>query len=358
MLLRNLKTLISFKTISLIEQPEEFNKLYEFVDQQLSTLNLITREYKKDEYVSKYWGTVDNPDLLLTAHVDVVPADDGMFAAQDEDGKLSGRGALDMKFAIASFIKVFKDLPNLKDFSIGMLLTPDEETGGFNGTKYVLENEELNPKIVILPDGGANMSIEYAEKGIIHARIKATGKSAHGSRPWLGENAIDNLISAYQEIKEKIKNPNAGKWVSTVNAGKIIGGTATNVVPDLASLDLDFRFISETVRMKIIKLLKDLANNPNISTEIIAEGSSFELEKENKYLLAYLDIAEKITGKRPPLIPSAGSSDARFYAERKIPVIINRPLGEGIHSENEWINLKSLEQYTQILIEFCRTFAL
>ena len=351
-----LKKLVSFKTVSVNDQPEEFEKLYQYIDEKLSSLNLVTKEYKKDSYISKFWGTVENPDLLFTAHVDVVPADEKMFIPKEEEGKLFGRGVLDMKFAIASFIEVFQTIPNIKDYSVGMLLTPDEEAGGFYGTKFVLEDSSLSPKIVLLPDGGADMSIEYAEKGIVHARITANGKSAHGSRPWLGKNAIDILIDAYQRIKDEMRNPIDDQWVSTVNAGKIQGGTATNVVPDQAFLDLDFRVINESDRQKIKELLHQISKDSPINAEILIEGGSFELDKNNNYLIEYLDLSEKISGKRPLLIPSAGSSDARFFADKNIPVIISRPNGAGHHSENEWIEIESLQKYTEILIEFAKKF--
>lgn len=353
----NLKKLISFKTISVDSHPEEFTKLYQFVDEQLAEFQLVKKEFKKDNFTSLFWGTTENPELLLTAHVDVVPAQDQMFTPKEQDGKLYGRGVLDMKFAIAVFIQIFKSLSDLKDHSIGLLLTPDEETGGFNGTKYVLENFNFQPKVVLLPDGGAQMSIEYAEKGIIHTRVIAKGKSAHGSRPWLGKNAIDTLLESYVQIKNEVPNPDSDQWVTTVNAGKINGGTATNVVPEEASLDLDFRVISEEERQRVKNLLKKLSEeNEYISTEIIVEGSSFELDKDNENLKGYLDIAEQITNTRPLLIPSAGSSDARFFSEKKIPVIINRPFGEGHHSENEWIDLESLDQYYKILLNFAKKF--
>ncbi len=356
MIIDNLKKLASFKTISITDQPEEFNKLYDFVAAQLSSLNLIKKEYRNEQYLSVFWGTVENPDLLFTAHVDVVPAADEMFAPTQDDEKLSGRGILDMKFAIAGFIQVLNSIENIKDYSIGILLTPDEEVGGFNGLKYVLDNSALNPKAVILPDGGAQMSIEYAEKGIVHARITAHGKSAHGSRPWLGENAIEKLIETYAKVTAEIKNPKSDEWVTTVNAGKISGGVATNVVPDQAALDLDFRVVSESDRTKIKNLLSTLSKDPGIEAEVLVEGPSFELDKNDPYLLKYLDISEEITGQRPPLIPSAGASDARFFTEKNIPVIINRPLGDGIHSDNEWIDLKSLDRFTKILTEFAKLF--
>ncbi len=356
MILKHLKVLTTFKTISILENPQEFSKLYDYVDQNLSSLKLVTKEYKKDQYISKFWGTVENPDLLLTAHIDVVPAEDSMFQPIEKNGKLSGRGVLDMKFALALFIDLFNNIENLNDYSIGILLTPDEETGGFDGTKYVLDHAKLTPKVVLLPDGGAQMSIENAEKGILHAKITAKGKSAHGSRPWLGVNAIDKLIKTYQKIKDIFPTPKTDEWLTTLNAGKISGGTATNVVPDQATLELDFRVISEDDRKYIKQVLAKLSEEPDIKAEVLVEGPSFELDKDNSYLNSYLDTAEKITGHRPPLIPSAGSSDARFFSEINIPVIISRPKGEGHHADYEWIDLKSLEIYAQIVTEFAKQF--
>ncbi|MDI1352580.1 MAG: M20/M25/M40 family metallo-hydrolase, partial [bacterium] len=135
--------------------------------------------------------------LWLVAHIDVVPADPNMFTLAVKDHRIVGRGVLDMKLGVAYYIEFLKELgaSNLKNYDIGVMLTSDEEVGGMNGVRYLLDEQGYRGKIGFLPDGGFDWKIEEAAKGILWIKIKVHGVASHGSRPWLGVNAINNLIS-------------------------------------------------------------------------------------------------------------------------------------------------------------------
>ncbi len=347
-----LHQLISFKTVSTTDNSDQFSKLFDYVNNQIKALNLIQRSFKSKNVISHLWSTDSNPQILLAAHVDVVPADDKQFQAIIKNGRLYGRGAIDMKFAVAVFISILNELPNLKTKSIGLLLTSDEEKGGQNGTKYVLQTSKLQPKLVLLPDAAPNMKVEYAEKGIWQIRLNALGQAAHAARPWLGQNAIDSLIDVYQSLKAQFPNPKTDQWQVTINVGKMTGGTATNVVAAEAALNLDIRFTNLKEFAQIKSSLNKLIKNKSITIEVLLEASSYYLSPDNKYLKQYLKVSHQVLGKKPELYQSAGASDARFYAEKGIPTILQSPLGGGQHSDDEWIDLKSLENYYSIVKNF------
>ena len=292
-------------------------------------------------------------DLILTAHLDVVPAPEYLFQLSEEGDRLVGRGVIDMKFAVAVFIKLLQEIKSQTKLKIAAIFTSDEELGGFDGIKRVIE-QGYTAKVALLPDGGANMTIEQAEKGIWNVQLKAVGRSAHGSRPWLGDNAIDKLLTTYEILRRQFPTPTSESWNVTISAGKITGGTVFNVVCPEATLDLDIRFPNFKEKQKVETSLQQLTQN-GVSFKTIVEGAPFEISKNNPYLLKYSKIAKKITGSQPDLIQSAGASDARYFSAANIPVIISRPVGAGHHTDEEWLSQKSLGQYYQVVAAFVKS---
>ena len=159
------------------------------------------------------------PTVLLSGHIDVVPGAEELFTLQQDHQNYYGRGVLDMKGSIAVFLSIIDELKGkLDQFDLGLLITSDEEIGGFNGTQVVLEHGYL-PKVSILPDGGADWQIQTSAKGVFQLKINTTGQAAHGSQPWNGDNANLKLIRVIHEIHGLF--PTNGPDDNTINIGKI-----------------------------------------------------------------------------------------------------------------------------------------
>jgi acetylornithine deacetylase/succinyl-diaminopimelate desuccinylase-like protein len=296
-----------------------------------------------------------NPKIFLAAHFDVVPASPKLFNLKIKGGKAFGRGVYDMKFAIACYLRLIEEIKNdLKKMNFGIMITSDEETGGFFGTKKLIE-KGFKSKVVFLPDGGSNWEIEKMAKGAWHLKIKFFGKSAHGSRPWQGEGANEKLIEFLREFKKffpkepcKIKN----HWHRTLTIGKIEGGKATNQVSDFAQAFLDIRYLTQMERRKIKAKLNGLKKKFNFKIEEIALAKPYQVNLENEYVKTFIEILKEKLKIKPNFSLSHGSSDARFFLEKKIPVILIRPEGGGHHSEKEWIKIEGLEKFYSVLKEF------
>ena len=292
------------------------------------------------------------PTLYLAAHQDVVWGPDDLFKPKIIGKKLFGRGAFDMKFAIACYLRLVQELKNnLKKYNFGIMITSDEEIGGFFGTKKLIE-KGFKSKVVFLPDGGENWKIEKKAKGVWHLKVKIFGKSAHGSRPWEGEGANEKMVEFLKELKaffpkEPCKTKN--HWHKTLTIGKIEGGKATNQVSDLSQVFLDIRYLNEKEKKKIEDYLKKLTKKFNGKIEEIVLAKPYQVDLENKYVKDFLEILKEKFKIKPEFTFSHGSSDARFFFEEKIPVILIRPKGGGHHSEKEWIDLESLEKFYLIL---------
>lgn len=177
--------------------------------------------------------------MIISGHLDVVPADDDKFFLKEEDDKLFGRGVYDMKaevvaslYAIKSFIKSKKNL------KIAVVLTSDEEIDGA-GTKYLLNEINYKSKFAIVPDGGSIDKICNQQKGFWQFSLSVFGKNAHASNPWEGVNAIEKSMSLIQVIKDKFSDPDkVSEWQTSVVVTKIESGEALNQVPSEAVLNL------------------------------------------------------------------------------------------------------------------------
>lgn len=358
-LITTLKKLITLRTIS--SDKIGNTAALDFV--QKNFLNLPGLHFKKfnfNGFPSLVVTTkkTKNPDLFLAAHLDVVDGKSLLFHPQIVGDKLIGRGTFDMKYALACYIKLLNDLKNdLSSYNIGLMITADEELGGANGVKSILE-QGYKAKVALLPDGGYDWNFEVAAKGAWHIHIKAKGKSVHGSRPWEGDNAIDKLIVFLNKIsKLPILQSQTKKdhFYNTLNIGVIQGGRVTNQVPDEAEAKVDIRFVNDVAGEKIKKQVLDLAKKQRgIIVEEINYGHSVVVDHNGKYLKIFRKILETRVGVNTGYISSHGSSDARYFAARHIPTIILRPPGGGHHSDKEWISITGVKQFYQALEIFVK----
>ncbi len=143
-------------------------------------------KYSSNGFSSLVATTTDtkNPTIFLQAHLDVVPADPEAFTLIRKGKNLVGRGSFDMKYAAACYLLLAEELSdNMQQHDFGIMLTTDEEDGGNDGVRYLLD-QGYACDVCISPDGGDNWRLESAAKGQWLTEITAIGKTAHGSRPW------------------------------------------------------------------------------------------------------------------------------------------------------------------------------
>jgi succinyl-diaminopimelate desuccinylase len=346
-----LSKIIAFQTDK--SHPQELKKCFAFIVDYLTKAGLKVKTYSSNNRSSLIAAKKlkKHYQYIMCGHLDVVPANYlHAFSPILRGNFLYGRGASDMKGPIAVMINAVK---NLKNTDVALMLTSDEEVGGFDGVNYLLNQEKYSCDCVIIPDGGDNWHLTIAEKGLLHLKITASGKTAHGSRPWLGDNAIDRLIKAYTQIKQQLPTlKRDNHWQPTVNLGKIAGGLATNMVPDKAEMYLDFRFPETKDKNQIIELLKKITSSiRGLTYQVVAEGNATLVVKSNPYVQKIIKSAKKQNIDLKFLM-AHGASDGRFFAEKNIPVIMFKPVCSEPHTKNEWIDLKSLEVFQKILSDF------
>lgn len=348
-----LKKLISFPTDK--DHPEEQKKCLEFTAGYLKKSGLKVKIHTSNNQSSLIAGRKlkKSYQYLLSGHLDVVPASyPNAFKPLIKGKRLYGRGASDMKSGCAVMIKLMQDKKLLKT-DMALMLTTDEEVGGLNGTAYLVNKQGYRAKCVLLPDGGDNFHLTIGEKAVLHLKITAKGKSAHGSRPWLGNNAIEKLIKVYQFLKTKIPDTEEkNRWKPTVNLGKLAGGDAPNKVPNQAEMYLDFRYPYKWDKEKIFLFVKQAVNLCSlIRYEILAQGEPMSVDLKNPYLKRFVKTA-KVQGIRLKTQKCHGASDARFFSDQGSAIIISKPVCSEPHIDYEWVDLSSLFQYYHLLKSF------
>lgn len=355
-----LKKLITFKTIS--KNHEENDACLSWIKKQTKSLPIFTTGIRRQSFPSVVVTTrkTKRPAIWLAAHIDVVPGAASSFIPKQKGNRLYGRGTFDMKFAVACYIKLLQDLgSDLPRCNFGIMLTSDEEVGGANGAKYLVD-KGYRSNVVILPDGGADWKIEKGAKGVLQLRVVSRGVSGHGSRPWSGRNAIVTLAEFLLLLqKEFVAEPcrDTMHRHATCNIGKIEGGAAINQIPDYAMAHVDIRLTSEKERKIVEKIVFTLQKRyKGIRVETEATGKSYQFDLGLPYFKRFSEVARKKYGIRTGSVFSHGSSDARFFAEKGIPVISTRPKGGGHHSEREWIDTTDLNRFYEVLKDFVKLF--
>jgi len=346
-----LAKLVSFQCIT--DNRDANNVALDYIDRFVSDRGMRTRQIEHNgirSLVALSRPHHKKPAVMLGGHIDVVPGAEGLFTLQQDNEKYYGRGVLDMKGSIAVFLSVIDELKGkLDQFDLGLMVTTDEEIGGFNGTPIVLEKGYV-PKVCILPDGGADWQIQTSAKGVFQLKITTSGQAAHGSQPWKGDNANLKLIRVIHEIYGLF--PKNGPDDNTINIGKISGGEAVNQVADSAEAHIDIRVISEKDRDELRAAIERICLEHGAQLSVVTDGISTNFNLQNPYIKRFAEIVTEVTNVKITGSHAHGSSDARFFAERNIPCISLYPPGGGHHSSDEWVRIESLHQLKKIVTQY------
>ena len=330
------RELIAFRTTH--DRPEEIRRCAVFIADWLKSAGIecSTLERKGVPSLLVTPLPAEAPALLMS-HIDVVAAPDALFQPWVENGRLYGRGSIDDKYAAALSLILLRDWVVRKGgqshLPFGILITGDEEVGGRNGADFALG--QVRGRFCIALDGGSSDEIVVQEKGLIRLRLVCRGRSAHGARPWLGDNAIEKLMTAYLRIRDDFQVTATDHWHRTVNFSQVQAGRSPNQVPDQAEGILDIRF---TEMDDMDALLAVWKRNIEAEIEILGRSPVFDAGPS-----AELDLLRRAVPEAR-LVREHGASDARYLAAHDWTGVVWGADGEmSQHSENEHLVISSLE---------------
>jgi len=334
---------------------EEANRAIDFCAGHLSSENLKHKIIENNGYKMLICEIgKGNKTLILNGHLDVVTAKSEQFIPKVADGKLYGRGTADMKTAAAAMMCTMVELKD-KDLQckVELQLVTDEETGGLNCSKYLAD---LDPKSDFVICGEpTHLGIGIQCKGVLQIDIIINGKSAHGSRPWEGENAI---IKAYEIFNHINKLPFAAESSEiyespSINLSKIEGGFVYNKVPDCCKLSLDIRYLPEQNLEEIISQIKQLVGE---NIYINGHGDPVKTKIDNSYVQKLASSIERFTCSETKIFGQHGSADSKYYSKYGIPAVEFGPCGGHWHGDDEYVDLNSADNYIKILKHFIENF--
>lgn len=342
------------KFVSIESIPENTEALESILELALSALKGYTIERFENNGVKSVliYNSQKRPKkfkIILNGHLDVIPGKEYQYLPKIKNNRLYGVGAMDMKASVACLIIAFKEVAKSINYPLGLQLVTDEESGGFNGTKHQID-KGVRADFVIAGES-TNLHIANKAKGILWAKISAKGKTAHGAYPWKGENAIWKMNEFLNLLEKKYPVLNEEKWVTTVSLSRIETSNKTfNKIPDDCAVWLDTRYIpqdSDTIVSNIKELLPK-----GFTLEIVVKEPALFVDENNQYLKILREIDERVAKKKVSLYGAQGSSDARHFAMMNCDGIEFGPIGGGIGSDNEWVDIKSLGVYFRILKDF------
>lgn len=345
-------------------RPEERKRCFQLIRNHLdevSGIGLTIHEQDGYESLVALPDGIAAPDILLCGHLDVVehPEPDS-YRSEVRDGRIYGPGAGDMKGQVAILLELLRHLHQEKPgISVGLAITSDEERGGENGVRFLVDDVGLRCGVAIIPDGGSLTDITVEEKGILHLRVIAKGHSAHAARPWLGKNPIERLMAGLgavrQAFDEKIPaaldpDDQETHWFPTCGVTIIeTPNDSPNRIPDVASAVLDVRFTPpDTVETMTAFVKAALGEELVLETIVSAEPTHLAPDP------AFVNVVGEVTGAEARLVNASGGSDGRFFSARGIPVILSRPYVGNLHGRDEWIEIESMGAYYEI----CRRYIL
>lgn len=346
-----LRDLVAIPTVS--GNYEANHEALNYIEQFLRAcgMHIVRHEWNGVESLVATTRLTKTPTIFFAGHIDVVPAPASLFQLKKQSGKYYGRGVLDMKGAVAAFLSMARELRDqLTDYDFGIMIMTDEEVGGFDGAAK-LADEGYIAQVMVLPDGGANWDIERFAKGIWHLTVEATGKSAHGSRPWEGDNAIDKLHSVLQQIRALFPDTMQPD-TSTINIGMINGGAAINQIPAKATASCDMRFASLEDQKRVTAAAYDLIKQAGLKVITELEAAPMVNDPAHPLLASYAACTKSIIGHTPTWVISNAANDGRFFASKGVQCAISYPEGANHHGPEEYITVKSLKQMQQLFVAY------
>ena len=301
----------------------------------------------------------DNYDVVCLGHLDVVPAADEMFSPYIKDGKLYGRGSLDMKsFAAVALNSLEHVLKNKLPLKFAVILSTDEEKGSKSTHAFMEAHPNLKAKIVLDNDVGGDINKIVSKcKNPVFVKIMAEGQAAHGSTPWEGIDANEILMQTLHNIRQIYPYYSKGgvnpqdKWIDTVHVAIMNGGEVSNVIARHAEAVLDFR-LTETSTVENLKRNLDKCMVKGATYKISSESTPVVMDENNPYILDYKHFAEQALGHPLEFEHIGGATDSRAFAVRGSIVIMHSGTGEGMHAEGEYVEVDSVEKIADTQIKF------
>ncbi|MFW5636091.1 MAG: M20 family metallopeptidase [Thermodesulfobacteriota bacterium] len=335
----------------------------------LETAGYTVRSYQSEpdrtSLIARKGGRTDQKPLCFLGHTDTVPLGSEKwkrdpFGGEIADGRIYGRGSSDMKSGLAAMVAAAVELADRLEGTAGLtlLLVADEETGCTGAADLARHPDLLETAGAMVVGEPTGNLPRVGHKGALWLNAAFSGKSAHGSMPEKGDNAIYKAARAVRAL-ESFRfgiDPHPILGGPTLNVGTITGGTNINSVPDRAVIGIDMRTIPDQDHGDLFRQFQTLlAPDADLSKRISVDG--IWTDPNHPWIREVYDLAAPILGETPetgalPYFTDAGILTPAYGG---IPTLILGPGEPGLaHQTNEYCRLDRIEQATEIYLEIAR----
>jgi acetylornithine deacetylase/succinyl-diaminopimelate desuccinylase family protein len=306
-------------------------------------------------------GSGGGRSLMLNAHMDTVGVA-GMsdpFEPRLENGRLYGRGAQDMKGSLAACMLATVEAAR-RGLRGDVILTAvaDEEFASI-GTEAITASVQADAAIVTEP---TEMRVAIAHRGFVHLEIEVHGRAAHGSRPDLGIDAIaktGRILVGIEELDTQLRDDPTHPYLGSgsIHASLIEGGQEFSSYPARCFLQAERRTVPGETRELVERELREIVarageGDPDFSADVRAPISRdpFEVAGDAQIVDAVRRHAAVVLGTTPETVGVSFWADSALFAAAGIPTVVFGPIGAGLHTEVEWVDVESLEQCVEIYV--------
>jgi succinyl-diaminopimelate desuccinylase len=303
-------------------------------------LDVIQTGDKRESVVAR-WGTPGGRVLAWNGHTDVVSAGDESqwttppFSPTVRDGRLWGRGAVDMKGPVASLLHALTmiDRAGLTlEGEVAVSIAADEETGGSLGTGYLAQQGVFDGIDAGICGEPSSLNAVVAARGRLWLELTLIGKGAHASQPELGTNAVSaaaRVLQMLSALELGSAHPLLGR--ATLTPTMIEGGSSPNSVPDRCTITIDRRLLpsddAAQVTAEIRAVLEQVKAQDGIEYQVVQHAlfEPTEIDPMSEIVLTVQDATELALGRRAETPGMSGSTDARFLIGAGVPTVIFGP---------------------------------
>lgn len=311
------------------------------------------------------------PHFAFAGHTDVVPVGDRAqwsvdpFAAEIANGQLVGRGAADMKCAIAAFVAAVAANGAPRHGSIGLVITGDEEGPATFGTKPLLEWMETQGHVpdrclVGEPTSRAALgdTVKIGRRGSVNVWLTVKGAQGHVAYPHIADNPVRHLVNILHVLQARaLDTGNAWFDASNLEVTDLhVGNPAANVIPPIAEARLNIRFNDEQRGAGLVRWIEAVAAAETPRAEVVAKisGEAF-LTEPGDFSALIAEAIQAETGVVPEFSTSGGTSDARFI-RRLCPVVEFGLPGQSMHKVDEHVRIEDVHALTRIYARILRQY--
>ena len=314
-------------------------------------------------------GTGGGRSLMLNAHTDTVGVEgmDAPFTPRVEDGRMYGRGTQDMKGSLAAQLAAVRALRAADETLDGDLIVAaviDEEHKS-RGTAAVVDRYDADGAVVTEP---TDLELALAHKGFAWVDVETRGRAAHGSRPDEGIDAnmhMGRVLARLDDLEQELRRRDGHRLVGapSLHAPQIEGGTASSVYAARCRLRVERRTVpgetGEEALREVQEILDDLAAaDPAVdaSCSLSFSRRPFEADPDGAIAEAVRAATATVRGEAPPDVGQTFWTDAALLAEAGTETVVLGPVGAGLHTSEEWVDLDSVVDLAGILARTARRY--